>query len=81
MTTRVVAITSALFLARHVVAPTFNGLGRTIWRLLEGCKGTVPGGGAWRRQDQGLPQDAHQGPVRRVQGRLGQGRKRQGLCG
>ena len=76
MTTRL-AFTSSLFLAA-----IFNGVvGRVNRRLLERCQGAVPRGGSWRRRDQGLPQDARQGPVRRLQGGVAQGGKRQGLCG
>ena len=78
MTTLIV--TCALFLSAMLLLPP-SMASAELRHLLEGCQGTVPRRGAWRRQDQGVPQVAHQGPVRRVQGGLGEGRKRQGVCG
>ena len=43
MTTRVVAITSALFLAAMLLLATFHGVGRVSRRLLKGCQGQRPG--------------------------------------
>ena len=79
MTTRIA--TSSLFLAAMLLLPSSMASAELTGACLKDAKAQCPGVDARRRQDQGLPQDAHQGPVRRVQGGLGQGRKRQGLCG
>ena len=80
MTTRI-AITSSLSLAAMLLLPCSMASAELSGACLKDAKAQCAGVRTRRRQDQGVPQVAHQGPVRRVQGGLGQGRKRQGVCG
>ena len=81
MTTRI-AFTSSLFLAAMLLLPSSMASSLELTgACLKDAKAQCPGVEGWRRPDQGLPQVAHQGPVRRVQGGVAQGGKRQGLRG
>ena len=79
--TRLIGITSSLFLGIALLLPSSMASAELAGACLKDakamCPGVVPGGGKIRD----CLKTNLKGLLGRVQGRLGQGRKRQGMCG
>ena len=76
-----VSLSLALFFFRHVVAPNSMATSAEMAGACLGDAKTQCPGRAWGRQDQGVPQDTLQRPIRRLPGSGAQGCSSQGLCG